>query len=64
MKVSFYITKRMEAEVNDKYKVLFDNSTISAWEWKYLYDELVGNLYALPELDGEETIEEIDMEEK
>lgn len=64
MKVSFYITKRMEAEVNDKYKILFDNSTISAWEWKYFYDELVGKLYELPELDGEETIEEINMEEE
>lgn len=64
MKVSFYVTKRMEAEVNDDYKVLFDNSTINNLEWEDIYQQLCMDLAEQFDIDEDDYIENVDMEEE
>ncbi len=63
MKVSFYVTKRMEAEVSDDYKVLFDNSTINHLEWEDLYLQLCTDLSEQFDIDEDDYIENVDMED-
>lgn len=60
MIVRFDLTKRIEAKVDDKYKVLFDETEMSGWEWEKMYQQLCMDLAEQFDIDEDDYIENVE----